>query len=187
MPFKSINTIVDENETDIKELQDVVLETGHKEIRESKAALRLSSKVDKMISKMDNLLEELNKEKDSLQQQIDDKVKEGVKIGKERDDIIGINELVLAIRRIQKVSDDTRLQRIADVLEKMDVDHDGAVEIDHVLKVIELLGKDNVKVTTEQMDGIIDLLMKEEALELEEKLKKENNASSTKTEGQSSK
>ncbi|GFQ74754.1 hypothetical protein TNCT_432151 [Trichonephila clavata] len=176
-----------EYKQDIKELQDVVLETGHKEIRESKAALRLSSKVDKMISKMDNLLEELNKEKDSLQQQIDDKVKEGVKIGKERDDIIGINELVLAIRRIQKVSDDTRLQRIADVLEKMDVDHDGAVEIDHVLKVIELLGKDNVKVTTEQMDGIIDLLMKEEALELEEKLKKENNTWSTKTEGQSSK
>lgn len=176
-----------EYKQDIKELQDAVLETGHKEIRESKAALRLSSKVDKMISKMDNLLEELNKEKDSLQQQIDDKVKEGVNIGKERDDIIGINELVLAIRRIQKVSDDTRLQRIADVLEKMDVDHDGAVEIDHVLKVIELLGKDNVKVTTEQMDGIIDLLMKEEALELEEKLKKENNSSNAKTEGQSSK
>lgn len=52
-----------------------------------------------------------------------------------RDDIISVNELVLAIRRIQKVSDDTRLQRIAEILEKMDVDHDGAVEVDHVLKV----------------------------------------------------
>ncbi|KAF8777463.1 Mitochondrial proton/calcium exchanger like protein [Argiope bruennichi] len=118
---------------------------------------------------------------------IDSKVKEGVSIGKERDDIIGINELVLAIRRIQKVSDDTRLQRIADVLEKMDVDHDGAVEIDHVLKVIELLGEDNVKVTPEQMEGIIDLLMKEEALELEEKLMKENAADGKKTEEQSNK
>ncbi|GIY57500.1 hypothetical protein CEXT_156361 [Caerostris extrusa] len=176
---------------DIKELQDAVQETGHKEIRESKAALRLSNKVDKMISKMDSLLDDLNKERSSLQQQIDDKVKEGVSIGKERsmraedrNDIIGINELVLAIRRIQKVSDDTRLQRIADVLEKMDVDHDGAVEIDHVLKVIELLGQDNVKVTPEQMDGIVELLMKEEALELEEKLKREKENSSS--EGKSS-
>ncbi|KAF8797175.1 Mitochondrial proton/calcium exchanger like protein [Argiope bruennichi] len=123
-----------EYKQDIKELQDVVLETGHKEIHESKAALRLSKRVDKMISAMDHLLDGLNKERDTLQQQIHSKVKEGVSIGKERDDIIGINELVLAIKRIQKVSDDTRLQRIADVLEKMDVDHDGAVEIDHVLK-----------------------------------------------------
>ncbi|XP_055945800.1 mitochondrial proton/calcium exchanger protein-like isoform X2 [Argiope bruennichi] len=176
-----------EYKQDIKELQDVVLETGHKEIRESKAALRLSKRVDKMISNMDRLLDGLNKERDTLQQQIDSKVKEGVSIGKERDDIIGINELVLAIRRIQKVSDDTRLQRIADVLEKMDVDHDGAVEIDHVLKVIELLGEDNVKVTPEQMEGIIDLLMKEEALELEEKLMKENAADGKKTEEQSNK
>ncbi|GBN53384.1 Mitochondrial proton/calcium exchanger protein [Araneus ventricosus] len=179
-----------EYKQDIKELQDVVLETGHKEIRESKAALRLSKRVDKMISSMDNLLDGLNKERDTLQQQIDSKVKKGVSIGKERDDIIGINELVLAIRRIQKVSDDTRLQRIADVLEKMDVDHDGAVEVDHVLKVIELLGEDNVKVTPEQMEGIIDLLMKEEALELEDKLIKENaafSANEKKTEEQLSK
>lgn len=34
------------------------------------------------------------------------------------------------------MSDDTKLQRIIDVLQKMDVDHDGAVEVDHVLKVI---------------------------------------------------
>ncbi|KAF8797176.1 Mitochondrial proton/calcium exchanger like protein [Argiope bruennichi] len=153
-----------EYKQDIKELQDVVLETGHKEIHESKAALRLSKRVDKMISAMDHLLDGLNKERDTLQQQIHSKVKEGVSIGKERSlaemtdldhngrsfnkdrrliscereekkmKIDSINELVLAIKRIQKVSDDTRLQRIADVLEKMDVDHDGAVEIDHVLK-----------------------------------------------------
>lgn len=33
------------------------------------------------------------------------------------------------------MSDDTRLQRIVDVLEKMDVDHDGSVEVEQVLKV----------------------------------------------------
>ncbi|XP_054708538.1 mitochondrial proton/calcium exchanger protein-like [Uloborus diversus] len=162
-----------EYKQDIEELKDIVLETGHTEIKQSKAAQRLSSKVNKMISKMDALLDSLNREKNTLQQQIDDKMKEGVAIVKERDDIISVNELVLAIRRIQKVSDDTKLQRIADVLEKMDVDRDGAVEVDHVLKVIELLGKDNVKVSVKQMEEIIDLLIKEDQLEMEEKMEKQ--------------
>lgn len=62
----------------------MVLETGHKELSESKAALRLSNKVNKMISNMDILLDELSAEKQSLQQQIDDKDKEGVSAKKER-------------------------------------------------------------------------------------------------------
>lgn len=167
-----------EYKQDIQEFKNMVMETGHKEIRESKASLRLSNKVNKMISKMDKLLEDLTQERKALQQQLDDKLKEGDTAVKERDDIISINELVLAIRRIQKVSDDTRLQRIADVLDKMDLDHDGAVEVDHVLKVIELLGKDNVKVTGKQMEEIIDLLMKEDSLEMEEKQQKERQSGS---------
>ncbi|KAF8777462.1 Mitochondrial proton/calcium exchanger like protein [Argiope bruennichi] len=158
-----------EYKQDIKELQDVVLETGHKEYIDSKVKEGVSIGKERSLAEMAELDHN------------------GRSFNKDRDDIIGINELVLAIRRIQKVSDDTRLQRIADVLEKMDVDHDGAVEIDHVLKVIELLGEDNVKVTPEQMEGIIDLLMKEEALELEEKLMKENAADGKKTEEQSNK
>lgn len=159
---------------DIEEFKEVVLKTGESGLTESKAASRLSNRVNKMIVKMGNLLDELDIERKSLQQQIDFKVKEGVSIQQEeRDNIISINELVLAIRRIQKVSDDTRLQRIADVLERMDIDHDGAVEIDHCMKVIELLGKENVKVTTNQMNDIIELLMKEENLEMAEKLRKQ--------------
>lgn len=167
-----------EYKQDIQEFKDMVMETGHKEIHESKASLRLSNRVNKMISKMDKFLDDLTHERKALQQQLDNKLKEGDTAVKERDDIISINELVLAIRRIQKVSDDTRLQRIVDVLDKMDVDHDGAVEIDHVLKVIELLGKDNVKVTSKQMEEIIDLLMKEHSLEMEEKQQKERQSES---------
>ncbi len=43
-----------------------------------------------------------------------------------------INELVLAMKRIQKLPDDTKLQRIAEFL---DEDHDGNVDIDDALKV----------------------------------------------------
>ena len=43
-----------------------------------------------------------------------------------------INELVLAMKRIQKISDETKLQRICEYL---DEDHDGVVDIDDALKV----------------------------------------------------
>ncbi|XP_023218269.1 mitochondrial proton/calcium exchanger protein-like [Centruroides sculpturatus] len=158
---------------DIDEFKEVILKTGLKDLKESKASTRLYSQVNKMITKMDNVLDELSKSRKTLQEQIDSKVKEGISIEEERDNIISINELVLAIRRIQKISDDTRLQRIADVLEKMDEDHDGAVEIENVLKVIELIGKENVKVTSTQMNDILEMLKKEESLETAEKLRKQ--------------
>lgn len=42
-----------------------------------------------------------------------------------------------------------------------------------ILQVIELLGKENVKVNSQQMNEIIDLLMKEDILESEEKTQKQ--------------
>lgn len=53
-----------------------------------------------------------------------------------RDDVISINELVLAMKRIQKLPDDTRLQKIAEVL---DADQDGQIEVSHVLRVCSCL------------------------------------------------
>ncbi len=46
--------------------------------------------------------------------------------------LISINELVLSMKRIQKISDETKLQRIVECL---DEDHDGAVDIEDALKV----------------------------------------------------
>ena len=40
----------------------------------------------------------------------------------------------------------------------MDDDSDGIVKIEHVNKVIELLGRDNVNLSTKQVKNIIDLL-----------------------------
>ncbi|XP_013773741.1 mitochondrial proton/calcium exchanger protein-like [Limulus polyphemus] len=161
---------------DIEEFHEVILKRGDTNLQESKAAKHLFNKVNNMITKMDLVLAELAKERNSLQQHIEDMAQKGENVQQERDDIININDLVLAIRRIQKVSDDIRLQKIVDVLDQMDIDHDGAVEIYHVMKVIELVGKDNVKVGGSQMREIIELLVKEEILqkaEREEKGKKQ--------------
>lgn len=59
----------------------------------------------------------------------------------------GINDLVLSMRRIQKISDDTRIQMIQEILDTIDSDHDGKIEIDVVLKVIDAVGRENVKVS----------------------------------------
>ncbi|KAA0201261.1 LETM1 and EF-hand domain-containing protein 1 mitochondrial, partial [Fasciolopsis buskii] len=46
--------------------------------------------------------------------------------------MVDINDLMLALRRLQKVPDDSRWEKILDVL---DEDHDGKIELQHVLSV----------------------------------------------------
>jgi hypothetical protein len=49
-----------------------------------------------------------------------------------RTNLVGINELVLALRRLQKVPDDTKFQRIMQVL---DEDKDGIIDVKDALRV----------------------------------------------------
>ena len=54
----------------------------------------------------------------------------------------------------------------------MDEDSDGIVKVEHVQKVIEILGRDNVQLSAKQVKQIIDLIGKEEMLEVENKIEK---------------
>ena len=47
--------------------------------------------------------------------------------------VISINDMLLGLRRLQKVPDEVRLQKIVEVL---DEDRDGIIDASHVLKVI---------------------------------------------------
>jgi Ca2+-binding EF-hand superfamily protein len=49
-----------------------------------------------------------------------------------RDNIVSINEMLLALRRLQKVPNETKLQRIIEVL---DDDQDGNINVNLALKV----------------------------------------------------
>lgn len=68
--------------------------------------------------------------------------------------------------------DSSRLQRIGEVIASMDEDSDGIVKVEHVNKVIEILGRDNVQLSGKQVKQIIDLIGKEEMLEVENKIEK---------------
>ena len=61
----------------------------------------------------------------------------------------------------------------------MDEDSDGVIKVDHVVKVIELLGREHVKLSPKQINKIIDMLQKEDMLETEKLIEKK-----LKTEGE---
>ena len=46
--------------------------------------------------------------------------------------MISINELVLAMKRLQKIPNEDRLKKICEVL---DEDKDGNIEVEHILRV----------------------------------------------------
>lgn len=50
-----------------------------------------------------------------------------------------IDELIAAIRKIQKIPDEAKLKKISDVLGKIDEDHDGSIRVDTVLKVRRII------------------------------------------------
>ncbi|CAG2103897.1 unnamed protein product, partial [Medioppia subpectinata] len=174
--FDDLKEELKDYKEDIQEFEEISVQTGQKELKESKAAQRLRNKVNKMVNKMDNLFTGLASKKESLQQKIDILSKDGKTIESESKDVISINELLGAISRLQKVGDETKLERILEVLDNMDVDHDGSVEVEHVVKVLELLGRENVNVSSNQVKELMNLLIQEEKLEDEKKkLKEESN------------
>ncbi|XP_052100639.1 mitochondrial proton/calcium exchanger protein-like [Mytilus californianus] len=176
---------VDEYKEDLEDLKSVILASGgdEEDIKESKSAKRLGKKVDKLVTQLDVKLDELHKKRLRINEEIDLKEKNLIyadiddietrdevmqKISEKKGLVISINDMVLALRRLQKVPDEVRLQKIVTVL---DEDKDGIIDASHVLKVIKLLGQENVKLESSQVSELIDLCKKEMQIEEEEKQK----------------
>lgn len=161
-----------EYKEDVQDLKEIPMV----EVKESKAAKRLFKVVNKMIGKLDDHVTKLEQKEEAIKKDLetleqketnDPKSKDVVK-----DELLRIDELINVIRKIQKVPDDSRLDRISEVLDKMDADNDGAIRLDTVLKVVELIGNENLKLNKKQMTEIIDLIKKEEQIMLQEQLQK---------------
>jgi LETM1 and EF-hand domain-containing protein 1 len=143
---------------DVEDL-NVLKTTSRIEVRESKAARRLYKRVNKMIEKMDSVVSELQQEESSLKAQLQE---EGVGESK-KSQLIATEKLIEAIQKFRTVSDPARLERIADVVGNLDADRDGHVELDDVMKVIELIGRENVNLNPQQVAEIVAILGKEES------------------------
>lgn len=131
--LKDLKEEMADYQEDVQELKEVTASESKQQIRETKAAKRLFNRVNKMIQKMDTVVTEL--------QDKEQKMKIDLAAGESsvtQDDIVRIDELLGAIKKMQKVPDKSVLQQIENMLSKMDDDHDGSIKVEDVLKVFTL-------------------------------------------------
>merc|ERR1712106_673347 len=98
------------------------------------------------------------------------------KVGERSEDqeehLVTVQDLLGAVRGLPEAPDSTMLERISEVVASMDEDSDGVIKLEHVNKVIEILGSDNVELSGKQVKQIVDLIGKEEMLEVESRIEK---------------
>ncbi|XP_060781685.1 mitochondrial proton/calcium exchanger protein isoform X2 [Neoarius graeffei] len=154
---------VQEYSEDLEEIKKELSKTGQeKEVEESKASKHLSRRVNRMISRMDKIINELEKDKLVLDGQMDSGTTPPV-----GENLISISELIAIMRQIQSIPEH-KLLSIADAL---DENKDGKIDIDDVIKVVELIDKEDVDISTAQVAEIMLMLQKEEKLVEKEKAK----------------
>ncbi|KAM9708648.1 mitochondrial proton/calcium exchanger protein isoform 2-T2 [Menidia menidia] len=165
---------VQEYNEDLEEIKMEFSKTGQsKAIEESKASQRLSKRVTRMIGRIDKIILELEKDKVILDGQVDSGATPPVGLfftkynDATRENLISIDELISVMRQIQSIPED-KLQRIAEAL---DDNKDGKVDIDDVIKVVELIDKEDIDISTTQVADIMVMLQKEEKLMGKEKAK----------------
>ncbi|XP_013134230.1 PREDICTED: LETM1 and EF-hand domain-containing protein 1, mitochondrial [Papilio polytes] len=153
---------------DVKEMQEIV-KTKQADIKLTKGARRLYRAVNNMISKLDAALVELENKEKALKTTLEHSKTEPQKA---KEQLIQIDELMHSIKSLQKVPDEAKLKLIQDVLGRLDDDFDGQLKIDDVLKMLEIIGNENVNLSEKQINELIELLDKEEILEVESKIQK---------------
>ncbi|KAM6132804.1 mitochondrial proton/calcium exchanger protein isoform 1-T1 [Pterocles gutturalis] len=162
---------IQEYSEDLQEIKELS-KTGQEEVvEESKASKRLTKRVNRMIGQIDKIINEL----ETSQKTVDVKLDSGDSPPAGlcflfRENLISIAELINAMKQIQKIPEE-KLTRIAQAL---DENKDGKIDIDNVVKVVELIDKEDINIGTSQVAEIMALLQKEEKLEEKEKAKEKH-------------
>ncbi|KAJ8981778.1 hypothetical protein NQ317_002372 [Molorchus minor] len=110
------------------------------------------------------MLGDLEKKEQQLKKDLEVEVTD-----KKKQELLRIDEIITAINKLKDVEDSSKIDQITNILKKMDSDKDGSLKAENVIKMI---GTENVKLTSKQIDELIDLLEKEEILEVEDKIEK---------------
>uniref|UniRef100_A0A8C9T7J8 Mitochondrial proton/calcium exchanger protein n=1 Tax=Scleropages formosus TaxID=113540 RepID=A0A8C9T7J8_SCLFO len=154
---------VQEYSEDLEEIRKELSKSGQEvTIQESKASQRLSKRVNLMIGRIDNIITELEKDKEVLDGRMDSGTTPPI-----GENLISNSELIAVMRQIRSIPEH-KLQSIADAL---DENKDGKIDIDDVIKVVELIDKEDIDISTTQVAEIMVMLQKEEKLVEKEKAK----------------
>lgn len=159
-------------EEDLGELAEQAAKSGRGDLRQSKGAARLFKRINTMLNRMDGVVKNLETREKALESQIDQLGHVGVSTGDREGHLVTVQDLLQAVRALQEVPDSERLERISEVVAKMDEDSDGVIRVEHVNKVVEILGRDNVQISPKQVKQIIELIGKEELIEVENRIEK---------------
>ncbi|XP_010119167.1 PREDICTED: LETM1 and EF-hand domain-containing protein 1, mitochondrial [Chlamydotis macqueenii] len=156
---------IQEYNEDLQEIKELS-KTGQEEVvEESKASKRLTKRVNRMIGQIDKIINEL----ETSQKTVDVKL-DGGDSPPAGENLISIAELINAMKQIQKIPEE-KLTRIAEAL---DENKDGKIDIDNVVKVVELIDKEDIDIGTSQVAEIMALLQKEEKVEEKVKAKEKH-------------
>ncbi|NXW83949.1 LETM1 protein, partial [Alopecoenas beccarii] len=156
---------IQEYNEDLQEIKELS-KTGKEEVvEESKASKRLTKRVNRMIGQIDKIINEL----ETSQKTVDVKLDSDGSLPA-GENLISISELISAMKQIQKIPEE-KLIRIAEAL---DENKDGKIDIDNVVKVVELIDKEDIDIGTSQVAEIMALLQKEEKLEEKTKAKEKH-------------
>ncbi|XP_061047817.1 mitochondrial proton/calcium exchanger protein isoform X1 [Eubalaena glacialis] len=147
---------------DLQEIKKELSKTG-KEIyvEESKASKRLTKRVQQMIGQIDSLLTQL--EADQKAGRLGPAA-EGSPAG---ETVISVAELISAMKQIKHIPE----SKLVSLASALDENKDGKVNIDDLVKVIELVDKEDIHISTSQVAEIVAMLEKEEKVEEKEKAK----------------
>ncbi|KAM6401277.1 mitochondrial proton/calcium exchanger protein isoform 1-T1 [Pluvialis apricaria] len=162
---------IQEYNEDLQEIKELS-KTGQEEVvEESKASKRLTKRVNRMIGQIDKIINELETSQKTVDVKLDggDSPAAGICF-LFRENLISIAELINVMKQIQKIPEE-KLTRIAEAL---DENKDGKIDIDNVVKVVELIDKEDIDIGTSQVAEIMALLQKEEKLEEKEKAKEKH-------------
>uniref|UniRef100_A0A4W3H0I2 Mitochondrial proton/calcium exchanger protein n=1 Tax=Callorhinchus milii TaxID=7868 RepID=A0A4W3H0I2_CALMI len=157
---------VQEYNEDLEEIKKELSKSGQEtNVEESKASKRLSKRVNRMIGRIHTLISELEKDKALLDGQLGSGTTPPI-----GENLISISELISAMRQFQNIPQH-KLQKIADAL---DENKDGKIDIDDVIKVVDLIDKEDVDISTNQVAEIMELLHKEEKIVEQQKAKEKS-------------
>ncbi|XP_064190747.1 mitochondrial proton/calcium exchanger protein isoform X3 [Anguilla rostrata] len=154
---------VNEYNEDVEEIKKELSKAGQEEaVQESKASKRLAKRVNRMIGRIDHIITELERDKTVLDGQMDSGTTPPI-----GENLISIAELIAVMRQIQNIPE----QKLLAIADALDDNKDGKVDIDDVIKVIELIDKEDIDISTTQVAEIMVMLQKEEKLVEKEKAK----------------
>lgn len=141
---------------DLQEIKKELSKTGEEiYVEESKASKRLTKRVQQMIGQIDSLLSQL--ETDQKAGKLDPTAEQQPA----GETVISITELISAMKQIKHIPEN----KLISLASALDENKDGKVNIDDLVKVIELVDKEDIHICTSQVAEIAAVLEKEEKAE----------------------